>query len=419
MEENNREKILSAIKEELKEEEESRETGLSLSAPTFDEEEIMEAIDSLVSTWVTMGDKVELFEEKWSEYLGAEHSVMVNSGSSANLLALKCLAGDEIKEGDEVIVPAVSWSTTVFPIVDINAKPVIVDVNKEDYTIDVEEIRKAINKDTAAIMPVHLLGNPAKMDEIMEIAEEEDLAVVEDCCEAHGAEYNGKKVGGFGDLGTFSFFFSHHISTIEGGMINTNSNKYAEKLKMLRAHGWVRELEDKEKYVEQNPDIDERFLFQSQGYNLRPTEISGAFGMHQVDKLEGFISKRRNNAEYLNEQLEEFSEYFRLLEERENTRCSWFAYPIMVKESAPFSKKDLQKHLEENNIETRPILAGNIAKQPALENISHKVIGDLEDANLIHNKGMFIGNHHKLNQEKLDYIIETIRTFIEEQRQIE
>lgn len=415
MKEENEKKLNSILQEEMGEEKFiPGETPIRLSRPTFGKEEIIETMDSLISTWVTMGEKVEEFERKWSDYIGTKNSLMVNSGSSANLLALKCLEGSEIETGDEVIVPAVSWSTTIFPIVDIGAKPVIVDVDRENYNLDPEEVRKAITGDTSAIMVVHLLGNPAPMDEIMEIAEKNNLVVIEDSCEAHGAEYKGEKVGSIGDLGTFSFFFSHHISTIEGGMVNTNSDKYREKLKMLRAHGWVRELEEKDKYTEKHPKIDERFLFQSSGYNLRPTEISGAFGIHQVEKLESFIERRRKNAEYLTERLDEYSAYLYLLEEREDTFCSWFAFPIQVKKDAPFSKEDLQRHLEESKIETRPILAGNIAKQPAIKETPHRVVGELEDADFIHENGLFIGNHHKLTEEKLDYIVKVISEFIEE-----
>lgn len=388
------------------------ETPIRLSRPTFGSEEIVEAIESLLSTWVTMGDKVEQFEQQWAEYVGANHATMVNSGSSANLLAMKALAGDRIEPGDEVIVPAVSWSTSLFPVLDIDAKPVLVDVDPETYTLDVEACAEAITDDTAGMVPVHLLGNPCEMDPLLELAEDHDLAVMEDCCEAHGAEYRGQKVGTFGDVGTFSFFFSHHISTIEGGMVVSDSSEYRDRTRMARAHGWIRELED-EPFTGEYPDIDERFLFASQGYNLRPTEIQGAFGIHQLEKLDPFVEKRRENAAYLNEQLERYEEYFDVLQERDGTRCSWFAYPLLVDESAPFGRDDLQTHLEENQIETRPILAGDLTRQPVMDRVPHRVAGELEGSRHLHVDGLFIGNHHALDRPRLDYIVETIEAFIE------
>ncbi|GAA0249481.1 DegT/DnrJ/EryC1/StrS family aminotransferase [Haladaptatus pallidirubidus] len=388
------------------------QTPIRLSRPTFGSEEVVEAIESLLSTWVTMGDKVEQFEREWADYVGVNHATMVNSGSSANLLAMKALAQDHIDSDDEIIVPAVSWSTSLFPILDIGAKPVLVDVDPETYTIDVESLNEAITEKTAGIVPVHLLGNPCEMNPILELVDDHDLAIMEDCCEAHGAEYRGQKVGTFGDMGTFSFFFSHHISTIEGGMIVTNQPEYRDRTRMARAHGWVRDIED-QSFSAEHSEIDERFLFAAQGYNLRPTEIQGAFGIHQLEKLEPFVEKRRENASYLNEQLEQHDRYFDLLNERNGTRCSWFAYPLLIKEPAPFSRNDLQDYLEDNLIETRPILAGDLTRQPVMNQIPHRIHGDLAGSRHLHFDGLFIGNHHALDQQRLNYIVETITTFVE------
>lgn len=248
----------------------------------------------------------------------------------------------------------------------------------------------------------------------MEICEERDIAVIEDSCEAHGAEYDGQKVGSFGDIGTFSFFFSHHISTIEGGMITTDSGEYLDRNRAGRAHGWVREMESKDEYVRESPGIDERFLFVSHGYNLRPTEIQGAFGMHQLDRLEEFIDIRQENARTLNGELDQFDDLFNILHERPNTRCSWFAYPILVRDDAPFTRDELQDHLEAKLIETRPILAGNLARQPALEQIDYRQSGELEGAELVHENGLFVGNHHQIGDEQIDYILESIEEFVSE-----
>jgi CDP-6-deoxy-D-xylo-4-hexulose-3-dehydrase len=391
------------------------DTPVRLSEPTFGADEVVEAIESLLSTWVTMGKKVECFEEQWADYVGTDHAVMVNSGSSANLLALEALRGSRIQEGDEVIVPAVSWSTSLFPILDVETTPVLVDVDEDTYTIDVDAFEAAVTDDTAAVVLVHLLGNPCERDRILEICEEHDRAVVEDCCEAHGASYAGRKVGSFGEMGTFSFFFSHHISTIEGGMIVTNSDKHARRLKMSRAHGWIREIEEehKERFRNEHSDIDERFLFATHGYNLRPTEIQGAFGIHQLRKLDEFVSIRHETASYLNDRLVDHVDYLRLLEERDGTMCSWFAYPLVVRERAPFDRDDLQEHLEECRIETRPILAGNLARQPAMDEIDHRVVGNLDVANEIHDNGLFIGNHHMIDVDVRRYIGDCIEEFIQ------
>ncbi|MFC7076796.1 DegT/DnrJ/EryC1/StrS family aminotransferase [Haloarcula halophila] len=390
------------------------ETPVRLSSPTYGTEEVIESLDSLLSTWVTMGEKVETFEGQWADYIGTNHSTMVNSGSSANLLALKALEGDIIKPGDEVIVPAVSWSTSVFPIVDVNAKPVLVDVDPSTYTIDVEAFKEAVTDDTAAVVLVHLLGNPCEMGPIMDICKEHDIAVIEDSCEAHGAEYDGQKVGSFGDIGTFSFFFSHHISTIEGGMITTDSEEYLDRNRAGRAHGWVREMESKDEYVRESPEIDERYLFVSHGYNLRPTEIQGAFGIHQLNRLEKFIDIRRANARKLNAEMDQFDDLFDILHERPDTRCSWFAYPILIRDEAPFTQDELREHLESKLIETRPILAGNLARQPALKQIDYRQVGKLEDADLIHENGLFVGNHHKMGDAQIEYILESIEEFVSE-----
>lgn len=383
------------------------ESIIRLSRPTFGADEVIESLNSLLSTNVTMGEKVAKFESKWADYLDTNHAHMVNSGSSANLLALKSLEGDVIEPGDEVIVPAVAWSTSLFPVLDVNATPVLVDVDPDTYTLDVDAFAEAITERTSAVVLVHLLGNPCDMDPILELCDEHDIAIVEDCCEAHGAAYNDQKVGTFGDVATHSFFFSHHITTIEGGMVVTEDEQRSERIRMARAHGWVREIDGTNELIEDNPDIDPRFLFATEGYNLRPTEIQGAFGIHQLPKLDTFVKQRRENAETLNSLLAEH-DGLKLFEPGSQAYCSWFAYPIQVRETADFTRDELQKHLEDNKIETRPILAGNLARQPVLEHIDHRIEGDLDGAQAVHDNGLFIGNHHRLTEEKIDYIVSTV-----------
>jgi CDP-6-deoxy-D-xylo-4-hexulose-3-dehydrase len=389
---------------------------IPLNVPSFGWEEVLEAIDSMLSTRVTMGEKVAKFEEMFADYIGMKYAIMVNSGSSANLLAMAVLTNpaikNYIKNGCEVIVPAVTWSTTVFPVINVGTIPVLVDIDLKTYNIDPEEAKKAINRKTKAIMPVHLLGNPCDMDKIMEIAEKNGLQVIEDACEAHGAEFNGRKVGSFGDLSTFSFFFSHHITTIEGGILLTNNEEYAEVAKSLRAHGWIRELKHREEVAKMYPHIDKRFLFVNIGFNIRPTEIQGAFGIHQLRKLEDFIKIRRENARFFTKELSEFSDYLLLPEERANTRHVWFGYPITVKERAGFTREELVSFLEEGGIETRPIMAGNLAEQPALNLYRHKVVGRLDNAWIVMRNSFFFGNHQGIGKEEREYIVSRISEFI-------
>jgi len=393
-------------------------TKVPLSVPSFDWEEVAEALDSLITTKVTMGSKVKAFEEAFAKYLGAKEAIMVNSGSSANLLALSVLSNPKlgekrIKPGDEVIVPATTWSTSVFPIINIGAIPVLVDVNVEDFSIKVNDVEEAITHKTKAIIPVHLLGFPCDMDRIMDVAKRNNLFVIEDACEAHGAELKGKKAGTFGGMGTFSFFFSHHITTIEGGMVVTDDESYAELARILRAHGWIRDMKHKESVISTYPDLDPRFLFVNIGFNMRPTEIQGAFGIHQIGKLEKFIKIRRENAKYWNETLRNYPDYFVIHEERDKTKAVWFGYPITLKPQAPFNKRDLIAYLESKGIETRPITAGNLDEQPAMKLFNYRKVGDLMSSRYILRNSFFIGNHHGIREKEREYVAETIRSFIQ------
>ena len=374
------------------------QTRIPLSVSTYGQEEIDEVVDSLKSGWVTMGKKVQRFEQMWADYIGVKHAVMVNSGSSANLLALSCLG---LQPGDEVITPALTWATTVFPIAQVGAVPVLVDVDLDTYNISPAAVEAAITPRTRAIMPVHLLGNPCDIDALSRFS----LRLIEDACEAHGAELDGWRVGTFGDLATFSFFFSHHISTIEGGMVVTDVEAFAERCRSMRAFGWIREMRHKAGLAAVHSDIDPRFLFLHAGYNFRPTEIQGAFGIHQLPRLEGFIEHRRNNAAYWNRELAQFSDYIQLQEERPGTRHVWFAYPVMVRPDAPFTRKELQDFLEAKGVETRPIEAGNMAIQPAMKQINHRVAGPLTNAQYIHDNAFFFGNHHGIGPEEREAIV--------------
>jgi len=250
------------------------------------------------------------------------------------------------------------------------------------------------------------------MKEIMEIAEKNDLFVIEDSCEALGTEINGKKVGSIGNLGTFSFYYSHHISTIEGGMIISHDDEISEMCRSMRSFGWIRDIEGSDKIAKNYPSIDPRFLFINMGFNLRPTELQGAIGIHQMKKLEKFLEIRKTNAEYWNKRLEPFNDLLLLHSERKGTKHSWFAYQITVKTNAFFTKKDLIDHLESKGIETRPVVAGDITKQPVMKNFEWKSYGSLKNSTFIQNNSFFIGNHQGIGPNEREYVADVLEDFL-------
>ena len=388
---------------------------IPLAIPPYGTAEVLESLESLLSMNTTSGEKVSKFEKKFANYIGIKHGIMVNSGSSANLLALSVLSHpslkNRIKTNDEILTPAVTWATTVYPILNINAIPKFVDVNLNDYTINPNEIENAINNKTKAIFIVHLLGNPCNMEKITKIARKHNLWLIEDSCEAHGAKFNGQHVGTFGDLSTFSFFASHHITTMEGGMLTTNNKVLNELGKSMRAFGWSRELNSKKKLENEYPNIDSRFLFVNLGFNLRATEIQGAFGIHQIDKLEKLVKIRIKNAKYWNKELNSLSDFL-MLPEDNNDRKSYLFYPITVKKNKFFNKSELVNHLEKNGIETRPIMAGNIIKQPVSKYFNYKKSGKLQNSNYIHQNSFLIGNHHGIDQKRKKFVSVIIKNFI-------
>ena len=390
-------------------------TKIPLASPAYGAEEVIDALDSMLSTWVSMGDKVKKFEDEFSQYTNCKNGIMVNSGSSANLMALSVLTNPEIespiKKNSSIITPAVTWATTVSPIVQVGCKPLFVDVDLDTFCVNPETIENAINSDVSCIMPVHLMGNPCNMEEMVKIKNKNDVYLVEDCAEAHGAKINGKSVGSFGDIGTFSFFMSHHITTIEGGMLVTNNDSLADMARMLRAFGWTREVEGKEKINSKYPEIDPRFLFANLGYNLRPTEIQGAFGVHQIKKLDTFVKIRRENSRYWNDRLSKYEKYF-ILPKRNLEEHVYFGYAITIKEESPFRREDIVKFLESKMIETRPIMAGNYVEQPASKLFKWEKFGTLTNSELIMKNSFFIGNHHEIGNIEREYVANMFDEFL-------
>lgn len=386
-----------------------------LHEPTFSSEEINVAIDVLLSTRVTMGTKVKSFEKEFAQAFNFGHGVMNNSGSSANLLGIAAIANpatrDGLRPGDEVIVPALSWSTTVWPLIQMGLIPVVVDIDPMTFNIDPNEIERAIGPRTRGLMPVHVYGNPCDMGAIMDICQRRNLILIEDCCEALGACYDGTPVGKFGRLGTFSFYFSHHMTTLEGGICVTDDFQLAELMRILRAHGWVRELDDPQPYLQKYAEFDPRFLFVNLGYNLRATELQGAMGSVQLPKLSGYVEARRENTREWQGELAKWSEFFDFQKETSKGRSSCFGFPLVRKVNTSLALKDLIRFLNQANIETRPIICGNIARQPAMKMYEHRVSGDLKHSSNIMDNGFSFGNHQAVGSDGRAYVVGKIDEF--------
>lgn len=386
---------------------------LRLHEPTFGPTEIMAGLECMLSTYVTMGEKVKELERRFIELLGYSCGVSCNSGSSANLLAVAALANvqasDHLRPGDEVIVSALSWSTTVWPLIQFGLIPVIVDIDPKTLNIDPNEVEKAIGPKTRAIMPVHVYGNPCDMDALVDICNRHSLVLIEDCCEAMGATYKGKPVGRFGRVGTFSFYFSHHITTLEGGICVTEEQELAELMRILRAHGWLREVESPQSYYQENPDIDERFLFVNLGYNIRLNEVQGAFGISQIEKLNDFIDRRRYIADRWTSIFEPYQDIVTSQTPVDEKGHSWLGYCLTLQDETRHSAAEMRANLSKAGIENRPIICGNIAKQPGLQLYEHRVEGDLQFSSHVMKNGFSIGCHQSLSDEALDYAGNIVR----------
>lgn len=372
-----------------------------LASSTWGSEEI-DALNRVVTSGkFTMGNEVRRFEENFAKSVGSDFSVMFNSGSSANLAlvsALRYLKSPLFNPGDEILVPAVSWSTTYYPIHQLGGVLKFVDVDPHTLNIDSKKIEEAISEKTRGIFVVNLLGNPAPWDEINKIAKEHKLFVIEDNCESLGAELDGKSTGTFGLGGTFSTFFSHHISTMEGGLVATNDEELYQVLKSVRAHGWTRDLpKENHLYSKTGSDWEDLFRFVIPGYNLRPLEIEAAIGCEQIKKLPTFISARRDNARVFQEALSEFSD---IQIQSENGKSSWFGFSLILKGKLAGKRSSLIEKLNASDIESRPIVTGNFTRNPVIKHLNHSPISNLPGSDLIHDQGLFVGNHHyDLNKE--------------------
>ena len=381
---------------------------VNYSGRVFDEKEMQSLVDNSVDFWLTLGEKGKEFGERFAKYLGLKKVILCNSGSSANLLAISSLCSpmvdNPLKKGDEVITIAVAFPTTIAPIVQNNLVPVFVDINLGDYNINVDMIEKAISDKTRAIFFAHTLGNPADMDKIMKIAKKHDLYVIEDACDALGSKYDGKLVGGFGDISTYSFYAPHHITMGEGGALATNNPKIARAALSLRDWGrdcFCKTGEEnpngacgnrfKHKFPQLPAGYDHKYVYSNIGYNLKPLDLQCAIGLEQMNKLSEFIKKRKENFQRLYKTFEKYGDMIILPTWSKKADVSWFAFPITIKENARFSRKDMVEYLESKNIETRMLFGGNILRQPGFSNIKRGVVGSLENTDKVLKNTFFIG----------------------------
>tara|TARA_B100000780_G_scaffold477_1_gene404 strand:- start:209 stop:1363 length:1155 start_codon:yes stop_codon:yes gene_type:complete len=355
---------------------------------------------------LTQFKKVREFENKFSKWNGSKYSILVNSGSSANLLIIEsCKEIFNWKYNDEVIVPSVTWPTTITPVIQAGLKPVFVDINLQDFSYDYSNLSKVITKKTKAIFVAHLVGFPANIKRIKEIIGKRKIILLEDCCESQGAKINKKKVGNFGIGGSFSFYWGHHMSTIEGGMITTNNREFYNTCLLKRSHGLARELPVKEQefFKKKYSKNDFKFLFLSSGYNLRSTEINAFLGILMLRKISQWIKIRNNNFIYFIKILKKFEGEFIT---SYNKEMSSFVLPFLMKNKN--KKNQLEAYLNKNGIETRPFIAGNLLRQPFLKNFKNKVF---KNADFIHTNAFYIGNNQFLNKARLGNLKKLLTKF--------
>tara|TARA_B100000886_G_scaffold280139_1_gene204222 strand:+ start:191 stop:1381 length:1191 start_codon:yes stop_codon:yes gene_type:complete len=361
----------------------------------YSNDDITEAKKVLVSKQITMSKLTKKFENYFSSQIKSKFSVMVNSGSSANLLALQCLINpyrkNRLKPGDEVILPSLCWSTSLWPIIQANLKPVFIDINIDTLNIDEDQIEKKITKRTRAILLVHVLGNSCNMSKLMKIKKKYDLILIEDTCESLGTKYKNKYLGTFGEFASFSFYTSHQISSGEGGMICCKSKQDYEIIKSLRSHGWSRGTAYEKKF-KSNKHLDKRFIFFNSGFNLRPTEVSAAIGLNQLKKLKKFIKLRNENRKKIIFKINNNSKLnkkFMFYEASKNVQASWFGISVRVDKN--LNKRKVINILERNGIETRPIISGNFINQPSAKKYNLGVNQKFPNSDYVYNKSFYMG----------------------------
>jgi CDP-6-deoxy-D-xylo-4-hexulose-3-dehydrase len=379
----------------------------------WDNEEI-KAIQSVIdSDMYTMGKNVAQYEKEFADKFGSQYAVMVNSGSTANLLAIAALVySGRLERGSEVIVPAVSWSTTFAPLEQYGMKLIFVDINKDTLNMSIEHLKRAVNAKTKMIFAVNLLGNSNEYDELLNICKEYNIILIEDNCESLGAKYKDKYLGTIGLMGTYSTFYSHHMCTMEGGVVVTDERDLYEYMLAIRAHGWTRNLpQDSAIYEKKDDPFYESFNFIVPGFNLRPLEMEGAIGLKQLKKVDIMIENRRSNAEYF---IKKMSTYKSIRLQKEVGKSSWFGFSLVLTDDLADKRPQLVECLRKANIECRPIVAGNFTRNPVIKYMNYDIPEPLVNSDEIHEHGLFIGNHSSNNNQQVDYFVGVLEKFLEE-----
>jgi CDP-6-deoxy-D-xylo-4-hexulose-3-dehydrase len=423
-----RERILALVAEFCEEQFAQREfvPGVSpvpVSGKVFDAGEMVKLVDSSLDFWLTTGRFAQEFEKRFARLYGLRSASLVNSGSSANLVALSCLTSPKLGErrlrpGDEVITVAAGFPTTVNPIIQNGLVPVFVDVQVPTYNLDPEYLEEALSPKTRAVMVAHTLGNPFDLDAVADFVKRHNLWLIEDCCDAVGSTYRGRMVGTFGDLATASFYPAHHITMGEGGAVLTDSPVLKTLVESFRDWGrdcWCDPGNDNtcgKRFDWQLGDLpcgyDHKYTYSHIGYNLKMTDMQAAVGLAQLEKLPGFIEARRRNFEALRAGLRELEEFLILPEATPGSEPSWFGFPIAVRPEAPFSRNQVTRHLEDRNIATRLLFGGNLVRQPAYRDREFRVVGPLTNADFVMNQVFWIGLYPGITPAATGYMIESL-----------
>ena len=383
----------------------------------FSNKDISCGVKVLKSKYITMSKITKKFESQFAKTIGSKYALMTNSGSSANLLAVSAIINpmfkNKLKPRDEIIIPAICWSTSLWPIIQNNLKPVFVDVELDTFNMSIESLKKKITSRTRAIMCVHVLGTSTNMEQVKKIIKNKKILLIEDTCESLGAKYNNKYLGTFGEFGTFSFYYSHQITSGEGGMIVCNNSYNYNILKSLRSHGWSRGTNFHNIYKKKFKKIDDRFLFINSGYNLRPTDVQAAIALNQFKRLNTFISIRKKNRSKIIQKIKKnikWNNQFHFVSHSKNISPSWFGLPILINKKYLNKKKKFLDYLTKIGIENRPILSGNFTNQPStkLYKLNKKKLV-FNNAQTIDDLGFFIGLHTKKMPNKIiEYIAKNL-----------
>ena len=426
-----RHKILGLVKEHYQQAFQTKqfvagETPIPVSGKVFDEDEIIHLVDASLDFWLTTGRFADRLERELARYLGVRHSFLVNSGSSANLVALSALTshkmGDrQLRPGDEVITVAAGFPTTVNPIIQNRLIPVFVDVGIQTYNIDVSALEEAVSPRTKAIMIAHTLGNPFDLNAVKGIANKNDLLLVEDNCDALGSTYRGKLTGSFGDVSTCSFYPAHHITTGEGGAVFANDPALKPLIESFRDWGrdcWCEPGDDNtcgKRFDWQLGHLpygyDHKYIYDHIGYNLKMTDMQAAIGVAQIAKLTEFVKLRKRNWQILKDGLETLTEFFILPEPTENSDPSWFGFAISVRSEAPFERKEFTDFMESRKIATRLLFGGNLARQPAYLDLPYRIVGDLCNSDFVMKNTLWLGVYPGLTIDMMNYVVDSVHEF--------